>query len=211
MTITKAQPLDGNGNLLFGPYVTDTDGTQYAQQFTTPLDGRKATYSAGKAGLVPASSATDIFTITGATGKVVRVTRVTLTATSSSATPAALDVVLLRRSTANSSGTSTAPTAVAHDSTNVSASATVLAYTANPTTGTAVGTIRNSKFFQTLATYTATDFPTKDQITWDFGNRPSQAIVLRSASEVLAINLNGSSATSTASFDIDVEWTEEDA
>ncbi len=174
-------------------------------------DGVKATYSAAKVGLVPASSATDIFTITGSATKTIRVTRIEITATTTSATPAALDVLLLKRSTANSAGTSTgSPTPVPHDSTNAAVSATVLAYTANPTTGTLVGTaIRNQKLMQTLATYTATDFPAKDSLVWDFGNRPAQAIVLRGTGEVLAVNLNGVTATATASFDLAVEWTEE--
>lgn len=174
-------------------------------------DGTKATYSAAKVGLVPAGSATDIFTVTGSGTTTVRVTRITITATTTSATPAALDVLLVKRSTANSGGTSTgSPTPVPHDSTNAAVTATVLSYTANPTTGNLVGTaIRNAKLFQTLATYTATDFPAKDQIIWEFGNRASQAIVLRGTGEVLAVNLNAASATGTASFDIDVEFTEE--
>lgn len=179
---------------------------------SAPIDGQKATYSAAKVGLVPASSATDIFTVTGSATKTVRITRIALTATTTSATPAALDVLLLKRSTANTGGTSTgSPTAVPHDSDNAAVSATVLAYTANPTVGTLVGTaLRNAKFFQTLGTSTATDFPAKDQIVWEFGRHAgAQAIVLRGTSEVLAINLNGVTATATASFDIDVEWTEE--
>ncbi len=163
-------------------------------------------------GLVPASSATDIFTLTGSATKTIRITRIEITATTTSATPAALDVLLLKRSTADTGGTSTgSPTPVPHDSADAAVSATVLAYTANPTTGALVGTaLRNAKFFQTLATYTATDFPAKDSLVWEFGNRPgAQAIVLRGVAEVLAINLNGVTATATASFNIAIEFTEE--
>lgn len=197
----------GAGNQQSAPVVVQMASSQQI----SVVDGVKATYSAAKVGLVPASSATDIFTVTGSATKTVRVTHIEITATTTSATPAALDVLLLKRSTANSAGTSTgSPTPVPHDSNNAAVSATVLSYTANPTTGNLVGTaIRNSKFFQTLATYTATDFPAKDSITWDFGNRPGQAIVLRGTGDVLAINLNGVSATATASFDISIEWTEE--
>lgn len=174
-------------------------------------DGPKATYSAAKVGLVPGSSATDIFTITGSTTKTIRVTRIELAATTTSATPAALDILLLKRSTANTGGTSTgSPTAVPHDSNNAAASATVLAYTAPPTTGNLVGTaIRNQKYLMALATSTATDFPQIDHLMWDFGDRPAQAIVLRGTGDVLAINLNAATPTATASFDIAIEWTEE--
>lgn len=175
-----------------------------------PIDGQKASYSAAKLGLTPAASATDIFTITGSSTKTVRITRIEITGTTSAATAAALDIVLLKRSTANTAGTSTAPTIVAHDSNDAAATATVAAYTANPTTGTLVGNFRNSKFFQALATYTATDFPANDKLTWDFGGRAGEkALVLRGTGEVLAINLNATSASASASFDIAVEFTEE--
>ncbi|GHO99544.1 hypothetical protein KSF_095920 [Reticulibacter mediterranei] len=228
-TLPTSQPIDGNGRTVAfdgwdpinnqyviasmtpGRAATGQSFSYGAYQFS-PVDGGKATYSAAKVGLVPAGSATDIFTITGSASKIIRVTHIEITATTTSATPAALDVLLLKRSAANTGGTSTgSPTPVPHDSTNAAVSATVLSYTANPSgLGALVGTaIRNSKFFQTLGTYTATDFPTKDSLIWDFGGRPGQAIVLRSAAEVLAINLNAATATATASFDISIEWTEE--
>ena len=169
---------------------------------------RSAAYGAAKVGLVTATSATDIFTITGSATKIVRVKYISISATTTSATPAALDVLLLKRSTANLTGTSTgSPTIVPYDSTSAAATATVLAYTANPgTLGTLVGTaLRNQKLMQMLATYTATDFPPDDKIIWDFGTHP---IILRGITEVLAINLNAASATGTSSFDIDCMWTE---
>jgi hypothetical protein len=178
---------------------------------SSPVDGQKWTYSAAKVGLVPAASATDIFTITGSASKTVRVTHIEIWATTTAATAAALDVLLLKRSTADTAGTSTgSPTPVPHDINAPAVSATVLSYTVNPTTGTLVGTaIRNSKLFQTLATYTATDFPAPVGLIWDFGNRPGSAIVLRGITDVLAINLNGVSASAGALFDISAEWTEE--
>src|SRR2546429_1147865 len=174
-----------------------------------PTDGQKATYSAAKVGLVPGASATDIFTIT-AGGLLVRVTRIEIVGTTTSATPAALDVLLLKRSTANTLGTSTgSPTPVAHDSLNLAPTATVLSYTAPPTTGTLVGTaLRNQKLMLALTPYTASDFPPMDRVNWEFGNRPAQALVLRTG-EGLAINLNTATPTATASFDIMMEWTEE--
>jgi hypothetical protein len=195
--------------------VSYTPATSNPVAFTpgvlSPIDGQKYTYSAAKVGLVPAASATDIFTITGSASKVIRVTHIEIWATTTSATPAALDILLLKRSTANSGGTSTSsPTPVPHDINAPAVSATVLAYTANPTPGTLVGTaIRNSKLFQTLATYTATDFPSPVPLIWDFGNRPGSAIILRGVNDVLAVNLNSVTDTATASFDISCEWSEE--
>lgn len=176
-----------------------------------PLDSGKYTYSAAKVGLVPAASATDIFTITGSASKIIRVTHIEIWATTTAATAAAIDVLLLKRNVANTGGTSTgSPTPVPHDINAPAVSATVLAYTANPTVAGLQGTaIRNSKLFQTLATYTATDFPTPVPLIWDFGNRPGSGIILRGITDVLAINLNGVSASAGALFDISAEWTEE--
>jgi hypothetical protein len=197
-------------------------GATYAQNVASPLapiptasmflDGAKPTYSAAKVGLVPAATPTDIFTITGSASKIVRVTHIEITATTTAATAAAIDVLLLKRSTADTGGTTTgSPTPVPHDSANPAVSATVLAYTANPgALGTIVGTaIRNSKLVQTLATYTATDYPAITPLVWDFGNRPGQGIVLRGIADVLAINLNGVSVSAGALFNISAEWSEE--
>src|SRR5260370_1349299 len=176
-----------------------------------PLDSAKWTYSAAKVGLVPAASATDIFTITGSASKIIRVTHIEITATTTAATAAALDILLLKRNVANTGGTSTgSPTPVPHDINAPTVSATVLAYTANPTVGGLQATaIRNSKFFQTLATYTATDFPVVTPLISDFGNRPASAIILRGITDVLAINLNGVSASAGALFNVSADGTEE--
>ena len=175
-----------------------------------PVDGQKATYSAAIIGLVPGASATDIATLTGSASKVVKLIKVEITATTTSATPAALDVLLLKRSTANTLGTSTgSPTPVPHDSANPAVSATFLAYTAPPTTGTLVGTaLKNDKFMMALATATATDFPGVNKITWIWDGA-EQAPTLRGIADVVAVNLNSATPTATASFDVTFVWTEE--
>jgi hypothetical protein len=168
-----------------------------------PSDGYKATYSASILGLSATTTPTDIFTITGSATKTVRVTRFVLTATQQ--TSATRDVQLIIRSTADSGGTSTTQTAVPYDSSSAAATATVLAYTANPTTlGTLVGAISARKM-NILATNVTS---AGDRWEENFGNRPSQAIVLRGTSQQLCVNLN-SVTSSGNSFDIYVEWTEE--
>lgn len=176
----------------------DLNGRVYVN--SVPIDGIKATYSTSIVGLAQAALATDIFTITGSASKTIRVTRLEISATQTTAGNA--NIILLKRSTANSAGTSTAPAKVPHDSTNAAATATVLAYTANPTVGSLVGQVRANKIFISTATTLG------EEITMDFGTRPSQAIVLRGTSEVLALNLNGVTLLG-GSFDIDIEWTEE--
>lgn len=166
-----------------------------------PSDGSKATYSATIKGLVLASSATDFFTITGSASKIVRITNISWTSASTAAAQSA--VILLKRSTANSAGTSTTRTAVPHDSTSSSATATVRAYTANPTIGTLVGNIKSVRNFSTGTASAAPSF-----FSFNFGDGPFQALVLRGTSEILALNFNGVTV-SGLNFDISITWTEE--
>jgi hypothetical protein len=115
------------------------------------------------------------------------------------------NVLLVKRSSANSGGTSAAATAVPNDSTNPAATATVLNYTANPTAlGTAVGTVRAARIFIPTSGTDTSDFVNE----WDFGNIIGQAIVLRGTSQVLAINLNATTVTG-GTWTCYVEWSEE--
>lgn len=168
-------------------------------------DGLRATYSASITALASAASATDIFTITGSSTKTVRITRLEISGQATTA--AAAQVVLLVRSAANTSGTSTSPTAVPHDSNSAAATATIKAYTANPTTGALVGNLKAAYVFLAAP---ATATVASEPLFLDFGLRPSQAIVLRGTAQVLAINLNGVTVTGGA-FDINVEWTEDNS
>lgn len=177
------------------PVVPVTPANQAA-----PIDGQKATYSASITGLASAASCTDLFTITGSSTKTIRVTYLEFSGVQTTAGD--VDVVVLKRSTANTGGTSTNPTAVPHDSSSAAATATLNAYTANPTTGTLVGNIRAAKLF--VATATADS----DNLALEYGKRPEQALVLRGTSQVLAINLNSTTVTGGA-FDLNISWTEE--
>jgi hypothetical protein len=167
------------------------------------LDGFKATYSAAITGLTAPATPTDAFTITGSATKVVRVTRVGISA--SEQTSALRDVQLIKRSTANSGGTSSSITAVPHDSADGAATATVLAYTANPTTlGTSVGIVRTTNIDVAATNLVGAS----DYLEWKFGDGPSKGIVLRGTSQVLAINLNGVTSANN-SWHFYMEWTEE--
>ena len=163
---------------------------------------RPKTYSAAVVGLVAsATTPTDIFTIYGSSTKTIRITRIALTATQTTA--AQRDVLLIKRSTANTGGTSTAVNAVPHDSTSSAATASVKSYTLNPTAlGTAVGTLRSRKV------YIGTTTGNSDELIIEFGPINAQEIILRGTAEGLAINLNSIASTGNL-FDISIEWTEE--
>lgn len=160
---------------------------------------RPATYSASITGISFANLATDVFTITGSATKVIKIIHMSLTGTQTAASIE--DVILLRRSTANTGGTSTVLTNVTFDTTNPASTATVRAYTANPTLGTLVGNIHTEKVFVST---TATD---PDIWEYEYMNH-SQPITLRGINEVVAINLNGTTVVGDL-FNVDITWTEE--
>lgn len=188
-----------------GVVKTGTDGTLYAPQVFSQIDGYKASYAAAIQGLVPAASATDIFTIAGSGTKTIRITRLEVSGIATTIVDTSVQFIV--RSTADTGGTSTAPTAVKYDSTNPAATATIAAYTANPTgLGTSVGLVRTSKCIFNLVAPTAGS--ESGRLIEDFGDRPAQAVVLRGATQVLAVNLNGVTI-SGGSLDISVEWTED--
>lgn len=170
-----------------------------------PVDGQKASYSATKQGLVTAASATDICTLTGSATKTVRVTRLEVSGVATTILETSVEVLV--RTAADSGGTSTAPLAIPHDQNSAAASAVVAVYTANPTVNDATARpIRSQKVLFNLAAPAAGS--ESSRFVLDFGNRPSQAIVLRGVAQQLAINLNGVTIAGP-SVDITLEWTEE--
>ena len=191
---------------LSGPAVIDqSSGIAYASDGAAQLDGFKASYAAAIGGLAGVTGCTDLFTLTNPGGKTVRITRCDV---SGGVATAALQIEVygLVRSTANTGGTSTSPAAVPYDSSDPAAIAVPRAYTANPASlGTLVGNVRVAKMLLVLSTG-ATSF--QDRLIWDFGDRPTKALVLRSG-QVFAINLNGVAFPNATSFNIYCEWTED--
>lgn len=164
---------------------------------------KRRTYRASITGLAPVASATDLFTIYGSATNVVRVKWVKCSGISTA--NANYLVSLVKRSTADSGGSSTAPTLVPMDSSDSAATAVVAAYTGNPTTGSAVGTIdTGSLITNTLATTSIEPSP----LVFNSGADNEEEFTLRSATEGLAINGRGASASAGAALDCTVEFTE---
>lgn len=170
---------------------------------STPSSETRATYSATSAiAFASVANATDIFTITGSATKTVRILRIGFSATQTTA--AAVNVLLVKRSTADTAGTSAAATRVPHDSADAAATATILNYTANPTLGTTVGTMKAVRaFIPTTALASSSQF-----YEFSFEDRPEKAPILRGIAEVLALNLNGVTVAGGA-WTCFVEWLEE--
>ena len=167
-------------------------------------EGYKASYSAVAVALAPAATATDIFEIKGSATKTVRITRIAVSGVATAA--GAYVFQLIKRSTANTTGTSSAPTPVPHDSNSAAATATLKAYTANPgALGTAVGTIRAQRgTVNTAATPAVPNVP----VVFEFGRNNDQACVLRGVLESLNLSLNGVTMTGGL-LEVEITWTEE--
>jgi hypothetical protein len=165
---------------------------------------KRATYSAACVNLNIAASGTDFFTITGSATKTIIVKRIRFSA--SSAQTVQSSIGLLKRSTANSGGTATTLTNVPHDSANAAPTATVLAYTANPTLGTLIGALRWIDY-TSLATNSNAVVDIRE---FQFGIEEDQGIVLRGINEVLALNFNGQTVTFGAGvgYNLSIEWRE---
>jgi trimeric autotransporter adhesin len=168
-------------------------------------DGGKATYSAAIVGLAPAAIPTDFFTITGSATKTIRITALDFSGTQT--TTAYQDIEVLVRSAANTGGASTTLANVPHDSQDAAGTATVRAYTTNPTgLGALVGAIRSYKFDVPATGAAPTIMNHSPSIA--FGHLEGKNIVLRGTTQVLAINGAGSDMPGS-SWDIWIEWTEE--
>lgn len=196
-----ADTAQGANNQLSAPIVNQLAAGQ-SIAFT---DGLKTSYSAAIGGLVGVTACTDLFTLTGSATKTIRITRVDISGAIAT-TAQQVEVFGLVRSTANATGTSTSPAAVPYDSNDPAATAVVRAYTANPgTLGTLVGNVRVAKMLLGVTGGTTV----QDRLIWDFGDRPTKALVLRGATQVFAINLNGVTFSTASSFNLYIEWTEE--
>lgn len=168
--------------------------------------GSRATYHATTGSLTPAASATDFFTIYGSATKTIAVNHIECggQSTSSGSKPIQLAV----RTTANTGGTTQAPSLANSDQNDpLTPTATVLAYTANPTAlGTLNGYIRHGVLNLPAAAAIGTP-----PLSWDFGPQSrnfGKDIILRGVNQGLTVN--GISATFPAGSTVycSVEWTE---
>ena len=167
-------------------------------------DGSKATFRYFSAGNTPAATPTDIFTLTGSGTKTVRIKKIVLSGLATTAGQMVWN--LIRRSAVNTGGTSTAPTAMKHDTSDGAATAVMALYTVNPAgLGTAVGTVRGGRLFHALAT------AQNDRLVFDFSTNQDKALILRGVTDILAINGGGAALPAGATLDIEIEFEEDNS
>lgn len=171
----------------------------------------KATYMASTADIVPAASTTDLFELYGSGTKTVKVLRVEV-GYRGATSAATMDICYLqRRSTANTSGTSATLTNIKLDTNNGSGTAVAKSYTANPTTGTLVGTITSNYITGALDGGTTGVHPgAKASFVLFDANIAGQPIVLRGTGEGVVVNFNGTKPQmGTPKLSVIFYWTEE--
>lgn len=187
-----------------------------AQVNTVPQVGqvssivKAVTYSATSIGLVPAASATDVFCISAGASKTVSIKRITVSGTAG--TLVTVPISIVRRASLNTGGTpatSTAlPVAAANFSTDPASTATLTAWTANPTlVDSSPGIFRTAvTSFNTTSALVASPV-----LSFDFGENVSwfsHALnILKGSTQQVCVNFNGVSVSSGL-INISITWTE---
>ena len=169
-------------------------------------NGTRATFRYVAQDITPVATATDVLVLTGSATKVIRVTKVEVVGTATIAS--IYDHYIVKRTTANTGGTSTNVTAAKSDSADDAQTAALALYTANPSAvGTGIAVEAHKTYLSASATPGAAALPS----SYEFGVRNDKAIVLRGTSESLAINFNGQAVPTGASLYLSFEWTEDAA
>lgn len=189
--------VDSNGS----PQSAQIDGKSLA----VSNNGTRATFRYVAQDIAPVATATDVLTLTGAANKVIRITKVSVVGKATAAS--VYDFYLVKRTTSNTGGTKTNPTATKADSLDASQSATLALYTANPSAlGTGTVFEANKIYLAAGTTPNATTLP-RD---FTFGNRNDKAPVLRGVSESISFNFNGQTVPAGTELYLSLEWTEDD-
>lgn len=169
-------------------------------------NGTRATFRYVAQDITPVATATDVLVLSGSATKVIRVTKVSVVGTATAAS--IYDNYIIKRTAANTGGTSTSVTPAQSDSADAAATATLRLYTANPSAlGTGIAVEGAKTYLSAGATPGAAALPH----VYTFGTRNDKAIVLRGTGESLAFNFGGQAVPSGANLYLSIEWTEDDA
>lgn len=173
---------------------------------------KQKTYSAASVALVPAASATDIFCISGSSTLAVSIKRLSISGTAGTLVSAPF--TLLRRASLDTGGTAATgaalPVATPHMSTDSAATATLTAYTANPTIVDASPLYLRSSYLTVPVTTAGTSIA---PILWQAGEMVGEFtkafdIPKGTTTQQYCVNLNGVSISSGL-LHIDITWLEQ--
>lgn len=156
------------------------------------------TYSAS-ANIAVASAATDIAAFFGNATTTVQVTKIRVTGIQT--TTGVVNMLLVRRSTANTAGTSSNFLVALHEASDAANSSTPIAYTANPTVGTLAGVVR--RWYHALTSTTSDSSP---EYTLEFGEN-GKPLILSGVTQGICLNLNGATVPGGL-VNVSIEWIE---
>jgi hypothetical protein len=204
---------DTAGNRIVSLNTLFSGENQTSAQATSWLGVRPrawATYMASGT-FTPAATPTDIVTIAGSASKTIRVHSIRLTTTNTAA--GSQQFSLIKRSTADTTGTFVAATAVPTDSGYAAATATVGHYTANPgALGTAVGTINTVRWASSAAvpaSFAGVNEDAGQELIPTVRNGfLLPPITLRGTAENLAVNFGGAALVAGQTHAYTVVWSE---
>ena len=170
----------------------------------------RCTYGVFKTGFAPAASPTDVIVIQGSATKKIRIKSIILNcagATANSSNP----VQLLKRSAANTGGTSTVLPLGRHDSTDPTPTAVVRLYSANPT---GLGAVMDTGADASIALHggrvvTPTSPNNLDRMGFQYAWQGDKGIILNGLSEFLCVGLGGAALVGSPTFDVDILLNEE--
>jgi hypothetical protein len=174
----------------------------------TVVPGYTFTYIANIFSFTPAATATDIFAVTPGT-KVVRIHKISFGCTATAASYLSNGMLVYRRPTPNTGGTTTAVASNPMDSTAPASTTTVVAYTANPTITTA-GQVLLFSFMPRWQAVNAATQPTQRQDDYIFsGPTREEGIVVRPGQQFVISNNGVAIPAGGIITPITVIWTEE--
>lgn len=203
--------VDTSGNAIGGSAATSPTYSQIVN--AKGQAAGLATYSALGKAYAGYTTPTDMLVISGSASKTILVTQFLLQIAETTATLRTVDFI--KRTTANTGGTATNPSAIAYDSTNPAASAVISLYSAAPSLGST--TNGGIIFSATAVTSTATaaggafGINTPSAAVRSIPTSPTdfrQSITLRGTGESLAANFGGAALPAGFTANWLIEWVE---
>lgn len=189
-------------------YVDLQDGGS-SRALVSDNDPMRAAYAAFISGISPAATPTDVVTIQGSPTKIIRVRSLVFTGTATTASNIIINTI--RRSSANTGGTSTTKPLVPRDQNDDAATAVISVYTANPTgLGTQIGGASAITDGGRLNIAPAANGAI-DRMSLQYSWMNDKAPILRGVNDFLCINLGGAAWPAGGLLDVNIVLTEDSA
>lgn len=179
----------------------DVAGSQYVN-----TEGRKPSYRAVASLFAPLASATaPTWTIKGSATKTIRISRILISLQDATGVAGGTNLLMLRLSALSGGTAGTTPTIALNDTGDAAATAVVQTWSTLNTTNTSAGSLSAVQMNTQTGSTTVAGISTFE---WVFGNQAKE-LVLRGTSQWVGICT--SSIGTTPTYDITVEWTEDNS